>query len=197
MKKKAIRIELPLRREDIDRLRAGDEVLLSGVIYTARDQAHKRLAGALKAGKKIPVDLRGQVIYYTGPTPAPPGWPIGSCGPTTSSRMDPFTPFLLSRGLKGMIGKGERSAVVIGAIRKHRAVYFVALGGAGALAAARVESCRTAGFADLGTEAIHELRIRNFPLLVGVDAKGRDVYRREKKRTRKQLRKRAGPGKAG
>lgn len=178
---KSKHITTPLDAKTITGLKAGDEVLLSGVIYTARDQAHLRLAGLLKSGKKLPVALEGEVIYYCGPTPAPHGKPIGACGPTTSSRMDSFTPALLGAGLKGMIGKGRRSGEVLKNIKKHRAVYFLAPAGAGAYLSARVKSCEVVAFDDLGTEAIYRLEVEDFPLIVGIDAKGRDVYSRTKR----------------
>ena len=160
-------------------LKAGDEVLLSGVIYTARDQAHLRMMKMIEDGKNIPVDIKGQVIYYCGPTP-PGKRVIGSCGPTTSGRMDPFTPALIEAGLKGMIGKGLRSGAVINAIKKNKAVYFLAPGGAGAYLSERVKKCECIAFEDLGAEAIHMLEVEDFPLVVGVDASGRDIYEKLK-----------------
>jgi fumarate hydratase subunit beta len=160
----------------IKTLAAGDEVLLSGVILTARDAAHKRLTDLLKAGKRMPLDLKDAVIYYAGPTPPRPGRPIGSCGPTTSSRMDPFTPALIRLGIKGMIGKGGRSPETRKAIRKYGCVYFIAPGGLGALLAAKVKSAKAILFRELGPEAVYRLEVRDFPLIVGVDSKGRCVY---------------------
>lgn len=170
------KVYLPLTRDVIKALKAGDEVRLWGILYTARDMAHQRLTQILKEGKKPPFPLKDQVIYYTGPAPAPPGKAIGSCGPTTSSRMDPFTPLLLAAGVRGMIGKGDRSTEVIRAIRKYGAVYFVAVGGAGALSASKVEEAKTVAFKDLGPEAIYRLKVRDFPVIVGVDFAGRNIY---------------------
>lgn len=157
-------------------LQIGDEALLTGTVYTARDQAHKRICELLKKGKALPVNLKGQVIYYCGPTAKRPGKVIGSCGPTTSSRMDAFTPALLKAGVKGMIGKGGRSKEVISAIKRHKAVYFLAVGGAGAYLSRRVKRSRAVVFRDLGPEAIHELMVRDFPVIVGIDPKGRSIY---------------------
>jgi fumarate hydratase subunit beta len=179
-----IRISTPLTKDTIKNLKAGDEVLLSGIILTARDAAHKRLTEMLVKGKRIPLNLKDACIYYAGPTPARPGRVIGSCGPTTSSRMDEFTPALLGLGLSGMIGKGDRSSEVIKAIKKHGCVYFLATGGIGALLATKVRSSRVILFTDLGPEAMHKLEVRDFPLIVGIDSKGNDIYdtvRRKKK----------------
>lgn len=173
-----IRVETPLRTEDVEALRAGDSVLLSGVVYTARDAAHARLAKLIEEGKPLPIDLAGQVIYYVGPTPAPPGRVIGSAGPTTAGRMDSFTPALLAAGLKGMIGKGLRSQEVIDAIVKHKAVYFAATGGAAALLAKRIVSCEVVAYEDLGCEAIHRLEVQDLPLVVINDCVGGDFYRK-------------------
>ncbi|MEK6715640.1 MAG: FumA C-terminus/TtdB family hydratase beta subunit [Candidatus Omnitrophota bacterium] len=171
------KIELPpLTDKIIKSLRAGQQVLISGIIYTARDQAHKRLASLLKKGKKLPFDLKGQIVYYCGPTPAKKGEVIGSCGPTTSSRMDEFTPLLLKAGLKGMIGKGRRSQAVREAIKKYRAVYFLTYAGCGALLSTFVKRCEPIAYPDLGTEAIYKLEVENFPLIVGIDAYGKDIY---------------------
>lgn len=173
-----IGLETPLRTEDIEALRAGDGVVLSGVVYTARDAAHARLAKLIEEGKPLPIDLAGQVIYYVGPTPAPPGRIIGSAGPTTAGRMDPYTPALLEAGLKGMIGKGLRSQEVRDAIVKHKAVYFAATGGAAALLAKRIVACEVIAYEDLGCEAIHRLEVRDLPLVVINDCVGGDLYRR-------------------
>jgi fumarate hydratase subunit beta len=170
------KIKLPLKTKEIKNLKVGDEVLLTGIIYTARDQAHKRLVDAIKKGLKPPVDLRGQVIYYCGPTPAPPGRIAGSIGPTTSSRMDDFTPALLRSGLKGMIGKGGRSKAVVEAIKRYKAVYFLTYAGCGALLSRYVKRKRLVAYADLGPEAIYELKIVDFPAIVGIDSKGDDIY---------------------
>lgn len=150
--------------------------MLRGTVYTARDQAHKRLVEALKRGKRLPVDLRGQVIYYCGPTKTPKGKSIGSCGPTTSARMDAFTPALLKRGLAATIGKGNRSDEVKRAIRKYRAVYFVTYAGCGALLSKFVKKARPVAYKELGPEAILRLEVKDFPLIVAVDAKGRSIY---------------------
>lgn len=172
-----IRITTPLCNEVVDNLSAGDQVLLSGVVYTARDAAHARLVELITQDKPLPVDLEGQVIYYVGPTPARPGRVIGSAGPTTSGRMDAYTPPLLEAGLKGMIGKGQRDQSVIDAIVKHKAVYFAATPGAGALLARHVTSCEVVAYEDLGCEAIHKLTVEDLPLIVINDSQGRDFYR--------------------
>lgn len=160
-------------------LHAGDRVILSGVVYTARDAAHKRIDALLDRGEPLPFDIRGAVIYYAGPTPAPEGMPIGSCGPTTSARMDPYTPRLLDLGLAGIIGKGDRSQEVCEAIVRNRAVYLCAIGGAGALAAKCVESCEVIAFEDLGCESVKRLVLRDFPLIVGVDCAGGSLFGKE------------------
>jgi len=162
------KIILPLTKNIIKTLKQGEMVLLSGTVLTARDAAHKRLADTLKSGKKIPVLLKGETIYYTGPTPARIGRVIGSCGPTTSSRMDPFTLLLLKYGLIGMVGKGERSEEVNLAIKKHGAVYFVTIGGAGAYLSEKVKSAEVIAYKALGPEAIYRLTVENFPAIVGV-----------------------------
>ncbi len=165
-------IRTPLTAETVKTLRAGDEVRITGVIYTGRDAAHKRLHELLQAGEPLPVDLRDQIIYYTGPAPTPPGRAIGSCGPTTSYRMDRYTPALLAHGLRGMIGKGRRSPAVIDSITENTAVYFAAEGGCGALLANYVKKCEVVAFSDLGTEAIHRLEVENFPVTVFCDCRG-------------------------
>lgn len=162
--------------DDFLRLRAGDEVLLTGEIYTARDQAHKRLVEMIAKKKKLPLDLEGKIIYYCGPTATPTGKPIGSCGPTTSSRMDRMTAPLLAAGVKGMIGKGKRSEDVRKLIKEHKAVYFLATGGAGAFLSKRVLVAEPVCFKDLGPETIYKLRVKDFPLIVGIDAAGRDIF---------------------
>lgn len=173
-----IDINLPLSKRDILRMKCGDRVFLRGYIYTGRDIVHKRLFDRLKKGKKIPISLKGQIIYYTGPTPAPEGKVIGSCGPTTSSRMDVFTPLLLKKGLKGMIGKGERSRGVVEAIKRYRAVYFVAAGGAGAYLSKCVKEAGVIAYPELGCEAIFCLKIEKFPVIVGIDSRGRNIFER-------------------
>ena len=169
-------ITVPITRDALKTLKAGDEVLLTGVIYTARDAAHKRLYGMMTAGKRMPLDLKDAVIYYAGPTPPRPGRAIGSCGPTTSSRMDAFTPSLLKLGLRAMIGKGDRSAEVRRAIKRHASVYFLATGGIGALLSTKIISAKAVLFKELGPEAVYRLEVRDFPLIVGIDSKGRDIY---------------------
>ena len=171
-----IRLTTPLADEDVEKLRIGDKVLLSGVLFTGRDAAHKRLFELVKEGKELPIDLKGQVIYYVGPTPAKPGKPIGSAGPTTSYRMDPYSPMLIELGLKGMIGKGNRSQEVIDAMKHYKAVYFGATGGAGALLAKRIKKADIVAYPDLGPEAIRRLEVEDFPLTVINDTKGSDLY---------------------
>ena len=162
------RIFLPLTKDIIKTLKPGEQVLLSGALLTARDAAHKRLADTLKSGKKIPVLLKGETIYYTGPTPAKIGEVIGSCGPTTSARMDPFTLLLLKHGLMGMIGKGERSKEINLAIKKYGAVYFITIGGAGAYLSEKVKSAEVIAYKDLGPEAIYRLIVEDFPAITEV-----------------------------
>ena len=173
----AIRIEAPIKDTSvIEELKAGDFVLISGVIYTARDAAHKRIVEALERGENPPFDLEGQVIYYAGPAPAKPGRPIGSVGPTTSYRMDPYAPRLLKAGLKGMIGKGSRSKEVIEAIKKYKGIYFGAVGGAAAYLARCVKSAEVIAYEDLGPEAIRRLIVEDFPAFVVNDIYGNDLY---------------------
>lgn len=173
-------IHTPLSDEVIERLRSGDQVTISGIIYTGRDAAHKRMIEALERGERLPFDVKGQVIYYVGPTPAKPGRVIGSAGPTTSGRMDALTPQLLAQGLKGMIGKGARSPAVKEAMRKHKAVYFAAIGGAGALIAKAVKKRELVAYEDLGAEAILRLEVENFPVTVVNDIHGGDLYQEGK-----------------
>jgi fumarate hydratase subunit beta len=170
------RIKIPLEKRTINALKMGDAVLLSGVIYAARDQAHRRLAEAIKKNKRLPLDLGGRIIYYCGPTKTPKGKIIGACGPTTSSRMDEFTPALLRAGLKGMIGKGRRSKEVIAAIKKYQGIYFLTYAGCGALLAKYVKKVTCVAYKELGPEAILKLEVKDFPLIVGIDAKGRSIY---------------------
>jgi len=172
----AIRIKAPLSEDDVRKLKAGERVLISGAIYTARDAAHKRLVEAIEAGKSLPFDIDGQIIYYVGPCPAKPGQALGSCGPTTSGRMDPYAPVLIAKGLRGMIGKGSRQASVVEAMKKHGAVYFVAVGGAGALAARTVKKADMVAYEDLGPEAVRRLEVEDFPAVVCIDAAGNDLY---------------------
>ncbi|CCJ33899.1 Fe-S-containing hydro-lyase [Caloramator australicus] len=171
-----IRITTPLTDDVIKSLKAGDSVLLTGYVYTARDAAHKRLVELIKAGKELPFDIKGQIIYYVGPTPAKEGQPIGSAGPTTSYRMDPYTPALLDKGLKGMIGKGKRSGEVIESIKKNCAVYFAAIGGAAALTAKCVKESTLIAYEDLGAEAIRRLYVEDLPLVVVIDSEGNNYY---------------------
>ncbi len=177
-----IRLTPPLSDADVERLRAGDQVLLSGVVYTARDAAHARLVDLIEKGEPLPFDLSGQIIYFVGPTPAPPGRPIGSAGPTTSYRMDPYSPVLVAHGLKGMIGKGKRSDEVREALRRHKAVYFGAVGGAAALISKRILSAEIVAYEDLGPEAIRRLEVKDFPVVVVNDAHGGDLYEEGRKR---------------
>jgi fumarate hydratase subunit beta len=171
-------ITTPVSPDCIAALRAGDKVELTGIIYTARDAAHKRFIQLLEQGKPLPVDLKNQALYYVGPAPAPPGKPIGSAGPTTSSRMDPYTPTLLKKtGLAAMIGKGERSAEVVKAIIENKAVYFAAIGGAGALLAQCIKKCEPICYQDLGPEAVYKLFVEKFPLIVAIDAFGNSLYK--------------------
>ena len=177
----------PLEPEVRRPLRAGDRVLLSGTIFAARDAAHRRMIQALRRGEPLPFDPRGQVIYYAGPAPTPPGAPIGPVGPTTSGRMDPYTPPLLDLGLGGMIGKGRRSPEVVEALRRREGVYFGATGGAAVLLARCVRSSRVVAYEDLGPEAILELRVEGFPLVVVVDALGQDLYESGPREARRLL----------
>ena len=169
-------IYLPLTDEAIESLEAGDYVYLSGTVYTARDAAHKRMDEALNDGKDLPVSIEGNTIYYMGPSPAREGRPIGSAGPTTASRMDKYAPRLLDLGLKGMIGKGRRSEAVKEAIVRNKAVYFAAVGGAGALLSKAIKSSKVVAYDDLGTEAIRELTVEKFPVIVVIDYKGNNLY---------------------
>lgn len=156
-------------------LRAGERVLLSGTVYTSRDAAHKRITALLDDGKETPYPLKNAVVYYAGPTPTPPGMAIGSCGPTTSGRMDPYTPRFLDLGLKCMIGKGKRSDAVVEAMRRNGAVYLCAIGGVGALAAKCIKKCTVIAFEDLGCESVKRLEIEDFPLIVAIDAEGGNI----------------------
>jgi len=160
----------------IPQISVGDEVYISGTIYTARDAAHKRIVSLLQEGKPLPFNLDGACIYYAGPTPEPPGRPIGSCGPTTSSRMDGFTPYLMENGLCAMIGKGPRNQSVIEAIKKHKGIYFCAIGGAGALAAMAVKKYEVVAFGDLGCESVKKLEVEDFPVLCAIDAYGNSIF---------------------
>ena len=166
----------PLNDADVEKLVAGDVVHLTGIIYTGRDAAHKRLVEALDAGQPLPFDPKGSVIYYVGPSPARPGYVIGAAGPTTSYRMDSFAPRLLAEGLKGMIGKGMRAPEVKAAMAEHKAVYFGATGGAGALLGLRIKDAKVIAYEDLGPEAVRELTVEDFPVLVINDCRGGDLY---------------------
>lgn len=166
----------PLTDDVIEQLRAGDKVSITGVIYVGRDAAHKRLVEALDAGESLPFDPRGQIIYYMGPAPAKPGDPIGSAGPTTSYRMDPYAPRLMEVGLKGMIGKGNRSMPVREAMQKHKAIYMGAIGGAGALIAKSIKTAEVVAYDDLGAEALRRLEVEEFPAIVVNDTVGGDAY---------------------
>jgi len=166
----------PLSDADVESLKAGDRVRITGVMYTARDAAHARLLPLIEAGQPLPIDVRGQIIYYTGPSPARPGHVVGSIGPTTGGRMDKFTPRLLSLGLKGMIGKGHRSQAVKDALREHKGVYFGAIGGAGAVLSRFVKELQVVAYEDLGTEAIRRLVVEDFPAIVINDCHGGDLY---------------------
>ncbi len=169
-------IKTPLEEEVVRQLKAGDYVYLTGTIYTARDAAHKRMYEALQKKEPIPFDIKDNIIYYLGPTPAKTGQIIGSAGPTTSSRMDKYTPTLLDLGLKGMIGKGKRKEEVIESMKKNCAVYFAAVGGAGALLSKCILSCEVIAYEDLGTEAIRKLTVENLPVIVVIDSKGNNLY---------------------
>ena len=169
-------IKVPISREDARNLKAGDYVYLTGIIYTARDAAHKRMDETLNEGFKLPIDMNNNIIYYMGPSPAREGRPIGSAGPTTSSRMDKYAPRLLDMGLTGMIGKGKRAVQVKEAIIRNGAVYFAAVGGAGALLSKSIVSSRVIAYDDLGTESIRELEVKDFPVIVVIDSEGNDLY---------------------
>ena len=178
-------IKAPLDNESIKKLRAGDQVFITGVIYVGRDAAHKRLVEALDQGKPLPFDLKGQTIYYMGPAPAKPGQPIGSAGPTTSGRMDAYSPRLMAEGLKGMIGKGMRSKAVKDAIKKYGAVYLAAIGGAGALISKSVKKSEVIAYEELGAEAVRRLEVENFPATVINDMSGGDLYEEGKAKYKK------------
>jgi fumarate hydratase subunit beta len=177
-----VQLRTPLQEKDIEILKAGDRAQVTGTIYTARDKAHQRLKELIQEGKKLPFDLEGQVIFYAGPARARPGRVIGSIGPTTSARMDAFTPLLLEHGLKGMIGKGNRSEKAIEAIRDHKAIYLVATGGAAAFLSQYVIRSTVLAFADLGPEAIYQLEVEDFPVIVGIDSSGRNVFEEASRR---------------
>ena len=171
-----IKITTPLTREKVRKLRAGDSCLISGVIYTARDAAHKRLCELVEAGKELPLDVKDSIIYFVGPTPAKPGQAIGSAGPTTSYRMDAYSPTLIKLGLTGMIGKGKRGAEVVDAMKEHGAVYFGAIGGCGALLSKCIKKAEVIAYDDLGAEAIRRLEVEDFPAVVIIDSQGNNLY---------------------
>ena len=180
-----LNITSPIDAETIEKLTVGTRVLISGVIYTARDAAHQRIVQALDKGERLPFDLAGQTLYYMGPSPAKPGQVIGSAGPTTSSRMDAYTPRLLDAGLRAMTGKGSRSPEVRDAIKKHKAVYFVTIGGAGALLAKSIKKAEIIAYQDLGAEAILRLTVENFPAIVANDIYGEDLFQQGKAKYQK------------
>ena len=171
-----VSIKTPLSREQARQLKAGDSCLISGVIYTARDAAHKRLCELAEQGKELPIDVKDATIYYVGPTPARPGQAIGSAGPTTSYRMDAYSPLLISLGETGMIGKGKRGPEVVAAMKEHGAVYFGAIGGCGALLGQCVRKAEIVAYEDLGAEAIRRLEVENFPVIVVIDSQGNNLY---------------------
>lgn len=170
------KVRTPLTSDIIKKLKAGDKVLITGTLYTARDAAHKKFIELIKKGRKLPFEIKNQIIYYTGPTPARPGMVIGSCGPTTSFRMDSYTAQLLKLGLKGMIGKGGRGKEVVEAIEKYKAVYFLAVGGTGALIAQSIKKTDVIAFPELGPEAVLRLEVENFPVIVAVDCRGGNLF---------------------
>jgi fumarate hydratase subunit beta len=172
----AIKLTPPLSDEDVDGLQAGDRVLINGTIYTGRDAAHKRLTDLIQSGEPLPIDIKGQIIYYVGPSPAKPGMAVGAAGPTTSYRMDAYAPELIRLGLKGMIGKGARGQAVKNAMMNHKAVYFAAIGGAGALMAQAIKKAELIAYEDLGPEAIRRLEVEEFPVIVVNDVQGNDLY---------------------
>ncbi len=172
-----VRITTPLTAEITEKLSIGQQVLINGVIYTGRDAAHKKLVELMDNNEDLPFDLEGQIIYYVGPSPARPGKVIGSAGPTTSGRMDAYTPKLLSRGLKGMIGKGSRSPEVLDSIKENKAIYFAAVGGAAALISKCIKKCEVVAYPELGPEAIHRLEVEDLPVIVVNDVVGRDLYK--------------------
>ncbi len=175
-----LHITSPIDAKTIETLRVGTQVLISGVVYTARDAAHQRLVQALDKGERLPFDLKGQTLYYMGPSPARPGQIIGSAGPTTSSRMDIYTPRLIAAGIRAMIGKGSRSPAVREAIKRYKAVYFATIGGAGALLAQSIKKVEVIAYEDLGTEAIRRFNIENFPAIVANDIYGEDLFEQSK-----------------
>lgn len=180
------KVRLPLNPEQTAKLTMGVPVRLYGSLYTARDAAHKRLIAALQEGRDLPISLENELIYYVGPCPAKPGQVIGSAGPTTSGRVDAYTPLLLAKGLKGMMGKGDRSPQVVAGIKRYKAVYFAALGGAGAALAAKIKKAEIIAYPDLGAEAIYRLEVEDFPAIVAIDGLGNNLYQEGKKNYEKQ-----------
>ena len=176
---RAIEVKTPFTEEAASALRAGDVVSITGCMFTARDAAHKRLVDLLEEGKELPIDIRDQIIYYVGPAPAKPGYACGPAGPTTSYRMDPYTPILLDKGLRGMIGKGLRSEEVIESMKKNKAVYFAAVGGAAAVIAKSIKKSEVIAYEDLGTEAIRRFSVEDFPAIVVIDSQGNNLYESE------------------
>ncbi len=183
---KTHKMKTPLTDSDTEKVRIGDKIFLSGIIYTARDAAHKRLVELIDSGKEPPIDIGGQIIYYVGPSPPKPGQAIGSAGPTTSYRMDPYAPKLIALGLKAMIGKGKRSQEVIEALIRHKALYLGATGGAAALLSKRIVKAEVVAYEDLGTEAIRRLEVEDFPVVVINDIHGNDLYQEGQKRYRRE-----------
>ena len=180
-----IRVTTPLNEEVISKWRSGDKILISGIIYTGRDAAHKRLVELIDRGETLPFEVKGQIIYFVGPTPARPGRAVGSAGPTTSYRMDAYSPRLIEKGLKGMIGKGSRSKEVIEAMMKHKCVYMAAVGGAGALISRCIKSSEIIAYEDLGPEAIRKMEVRDLPVIVVNDTLGNDLYQEGVKKYRR------------
>ncbi len=181
------RIYTPLTEEQVSNLQAGDQVLITGKIYSARDAAHKRMAEALGLGESLPFDPKGQLIYYAGPCPAKPGYAAGPFGPTTSGRMDKYAPAIIAQGLKGMMGKGDRTGEVVAAMKAHHCVYFAAIGGLGAYTATVIKSIKTVAYEDLGAEAIRELEVEDFPAIVAIDCRGNNLYKTEPQKYKDQF----------
>ncbi len=179
-------LNTPLTKDKVAQLKAGDAVLINGTIYTGRDAAHKKLVEALARGEELPFDIRDQIIYYVGPSPAKPGQVIGSAGPTTSGRMDAYAPKLIALGLTGMLGKGFRTAEVVNAMREHGAVYFAAIGGAGAYIAKCIKTAEVIAYPELGPEAVRKLTVENLPAIVAIDAQGNNIYELGKAQYRRE-----------
>lgn len=180
-----IRLTTPLSDQDVEKLKIGDRILINGILYTGRDAAHKRMVDLLDSGEELPFDIRGQVIYYVGPSPPRPGYAIGAAGPTTSYRMDAYSPRLMEQGLKGMVGKGMRSREVIDAMKRYRCVYMAAVGGAGALLSKSIKKAEVIAYDDLGPEAIRRMEVENFPVILVNDIRGNDLYEEGSKKYRK------------